>query len=67
MRSYTLDRKYINLFKAHDKEIKVMTKINVEGVRTLTISVDGHMKLWEGQELLFHLKLPDLKKITWNM
>lgn len=39
----------------------------MEGIKTLTMSVDGHIKMWESQDLLFHLKLPDLKKIIWNM
>lgn len=36
-------------------------------MKTLTFAVDGHIKLWSENELLFHLKLPDLKKLVWNM
>ena len=63
----SVDRKEMNMFKAHDKEIQIMDRIYIEGVKTLTIALDGHIKLWEGTDLLFHLKLPDLKKMTWNM
>ena len=33
----------------------------------LTFAIDGNIKLWQGSECLFSLKLPDLKKIAWNM
>ena len=33
----------------------------------LTFSIDGNIKLWQSSESMFSLKLPDLKKISWNM
>jgi hypothetical protein len=44
-----------------------MLKISFEGPKTITLSVGGHIKLWEQSTMLFHLKLPDLKKLTWNL
>lgn len=46
---FSIDKKEVNLFKGHDKEIKIMAKINIEGLRTLTISSDGQIKLWDNQ------------------
>jgi hypothetical protein len=39
----------------------------MEGTKTITFSTDGHIKLWEKHKMLFNLKLPELKKISWNM
>lgn len=67
LKSTVVDKKFTNLFKAHDKAIEIKERIFVEGFKTITFASDGHIKLWEGCELLFNLRLPDLKKLVWNM
>ena len=62
-----LDKKNVLIFKPHEKEIKIISKINIEGIHTLTFSIDGNIKLWKKDKCLFNLKLPDLKKHIWEM
>ena len=54
-------------FKGHKSGIKVVEKLVVEIVLTLTISTDGYAKLWNGYDCLFSLKLPNFYKTHWNM
>lgn len=49
MKTILLEKSDYILFKGHDREVKILAKIEIEGIRLLTISTDGHIKLWEGQ------------------
>lgn len=54
--------------KAHDKSIALAIKIKIEIITTLTISIDGYIRLWNAKlECIFSLKIPSLVKIVWNM
>lgn len=48
MKDRRIKRKYeeIGLLKAHDKTIVMAMKIKLEIIVTLTISIDGYIKLW---------------------
>ena len=63
----TLPKGSFIMFKAHDRSIKVIRKIKIEILVTLTISNDGFVKLWDGTDCLFNLKMPNLLKIHRNM
>lgn len=70
MKDRRIKRKYeeIGLLKAHDKTIVMAMKIKLEIIVTLTISIDGYIKLWNKQfACLFNLKIPSLMKCLWNM
>ena len=62
-----LPKDSFKMFKAHDRSIKVIRKLKIEIFITLTISNDGFIKLWDGTDCLFNLKMPNLLKINWNM
>ena len=54
--------------KAHEKQIVIAVKVKLELLVTLTISIDGYIRLWNSKySLLFSLKIPSLVKIAWNM
>lgn len=56
------------LQKAHEKQIVIGTKLNLEIIAILTISKDGVIKLWNQKcQVLFVLKIPSLLKLVWNM
>ena len=58
----------IGLLKAHEKQIAIALKVKLELLVTLTISVDGYIRLWNSKfKQLFSLKIPTLLKIGWNM
>lgn len=54
--------------KAHEKHIALIMKVKMEIEATLSISVDGYVRLWSAKkECLFSLKIPALVKVVWNM
>jgi hypothetical protein len=58
----------MGLMKAHEKPIVLALKIKLEIIVTLSISIDGYIRLWNGaNDCLFSLKIPSLTKIAWNM
>ena len=62
-----LPRKTFKIFKAHERGIKLVRKLKVEFLVTLSISSDGFIKLWDGTEPLFSLKMPNFVRFAWNM
>jgi len=58
----------MGLMKAHEKPIVLALKIKLEIIVTLTISIDGYIRLWNSaNDCLFSLKIPSLTKMAWNM
>ena len=54
--------------KAHEKAIAIALKHKLEIMTTLTISIDGYIRLWNDKyDLLFSLKIPSLIRLVWNM
>lgn len=54
--------------KAHEKAISIAMKLQVEILVTLTISIDGYIRLWNSKyKLLFSLKIPSLLRVSWDM
>lgn len=60
--------KEVGLMKAHEKAISLAIRAKVEIGVTITIAIDGYVRMWdEDYALLFSLKIPSLVKIVWNM
>lgn len=58
----------MGLMKAHEKQIVLVLKVHLEITVTLTISIDGYIRLWNwANSCLFSLKIPSLTKMVWNM
>lgn len=54
--------------KAHEKAIAIALKLKIEIMATLTISIDGYIRLWNDKyDLLFSLKIPSLMRLVWSM
>jgi hypothetical protein len=68
--SQRIKRSYVDvgLMKAHEKSIAIALKLKLEIMTTLTISIDGYIRLWNDKyDLLFSLKIPSLIRLAWNM
>lgn len=60
--------KEVGLMKAHEKAISLAIRAKVEISVTITIAIDGYVRMWDEEyALLFSLKIPSLVKVVWNM
>jgi hypothetical protein len=60
--------KEVGLMKAHEKAICLALRAKVEIGVTITIAIDGYVRMWDEEyALLFSLKIPSLVKVVWNM